>query len=79
MALITKNKITRIEKGKNSVHMKVECTFTSFTDKDGRKFVQLDTYGSDLRKIKDKISQSIQFDQESAKVLIDILKKEFKL
>jgi hypothetical protein len=79
MALVLSNKITRIEKDRNSVHKEVECTYTSFTDTDGRIYVQLDTYGSSSRKIKDKTSQSIQFDKESAQFLIDILSNEFGL
>jgi hypothetical protein len=79
MALIISSKITKIEKERNSVHKEVECTYTSFIDAEGRKYIQFDTHGSDFRKIKDKVSQSIQFDKELAKIFIDILKKEFGL
>ena len=77
MALILANKISKIEKDRNSVHKEVECTYTSFTNNEGQKYVQLDTYGSNTRKIKDKTSQSIQPNKESAKTLIDILNNEF--
>jgi hypothetical protein len=79
MALILSNKIARIEKDRNSVHKEVECTYTSFVDSKGRKYIQFDTHGSNSRKIKNKVSQSIQLDKESAQVLIDILSNEFGL
>jgi hypothetical protein len=37
MALILSNKISKIEKDRNSVHKEVECTYTSFTDNEGHK------------------------------------------
>ena len=41
--------------------------------------MQIDTYGKNDRAIHEKISQSIQFDKESAKFLVDLLSKEFDL
>lgn len=79
MALIAKEKIFRSEKERNFVHREVECTYTSFVSEDKSKYLQLDTYGSDDRKIKNKISQSIQLNKESAKYLMKIIQDEFDL
>lgn len=37
--------------------------------------MQIDTYGKNDREIPGKESQSIQFDKERTKVLVDLLKK----
>ena len=37
--------------------------------------MQIDTYGKNDREIPGKESQSIQFDEERTKVLVDLLKK----
>lgn len=79
MALIVNEKIFRCEKGRNFIHREVECTYTSFVSEDKSKYLQLDTYGSDDRKIKNKISQSIQLNKESAKYLMKIIQDEFDL
>ena len=72
MALITKNNIKKVEKDRNSVHSKVRATYTVFTS-GGEKYFQIDTYGSSERELKDKISQSIQVDKETAKELIRLM------
>jgi hypothetical protein len=79
MALLSPNKINRVEKDRNSIHQEVECTYTTFIDKDGNKYIQFDTYGSQNRKIKDKVSQSIQLNEKAAMKLIQIIKDELKL
>jgi thymidylate kinase len=79
MALITFMNSERVEKERNSVHDEVKSTYTSFTNKAGEKFFQIDTYGSSNRQIQGKISQSLQFDKEAAKEIINLLKNEFKL
>jgi len=78
MAQISLENIKRIDKYRNTVHEKVHATYTVF-ELDGKKYVQLDTYGRIDRENPEKISQSFQLDAESAKFLIDILKKEFEL
>lgn len=78
MAQISLENIKRIDKYRNTVHEKVHATYTVF-ELDGKKYVQLDTYGRIDRENPEKISQSFQLDTESAKFLIDILKKEFEL
>lgn len=72
MALITKDNIKKVEKDRNSVHSKVRATYTVFTS-GGEKYFQIDTYGSSERELKDKISQSIQLDKETAKELIRLM------
>ena len=78
MAQISLESIKRIEKYRNTVHDKVHATYTVF-ELDGKKYVQLDTYGRIDRENPEKISQSFQLDAESAMFLIDILQKEFGL
>jgi hypothetical protein len=77
MALITVEKTREIVKERNTIHKKVDCTYTIFFDSYGNKYLQLDTYGSDDRKIAGKTSQSIQFNKESIRLLNDIISKEF--
>ena len=71
MALITKDNIKKIDKDRNCVH----TTFTS----GGKTYFQIDTYGSPNRELKDKISQSIQVDKETAKELIKIMMDTFDI
>lgn len=61
------------------VHGEVDCTYTAFRAEDGKRYLQLDTYGSPVRKIKGKKSQSIQLDEGAAKALYRLLKAEFSL
>lgn len=76
MAQIDISTMKRIEKERNSLHDKVLATYTSF-DKAGKKYFQIDTYGRSDREMPEKISQSIQLDEESARVLVNLLVKEF--
>lgn len=76
MAQISLDSIKRIEKNRNTVHEKVHTTYTVF-EQEGKKYVQIDTYGRIDREHPEKISQSIQLDKEAAAFLIDILLKEF--
>ena len=78
MAQINLDSIERIEKTRNVLHEKVHTTYTVF-EKDGQKYVQLDTYGKDDRDNPEKISQSIQLDEETARFLVKLLIKEFGL
>ena len=77
MALIKIDKIEREVKEKNYIHKETACTYTSFIGDDNKRYFQFDTYGSQDRKFPEKVSQSIQFDEETAKVLIGIMNKEF--
>ncbi|MEV5004161.1 hypothetical protein [Streptomyces sp. NPDC055692] len=58
------------------LHGPVACGHRTFTV-DGRRILQLDTYGSSERKILDKISQSIQLDADSARELLKIIEDSF--
>ena len=71
MALV--KKIIPITMDSNRVHDPVECTYTTFVDDSGKKYLQLDTYGSSKRKIKGKKSQSLQFDEKSLATLRDLI------
>jgi hypothetical protein len=59
------------------IHGEVVCTYTSFTADDGIKYFQMDTYGSQMRKLKGKNSQTIHMDEQVARELHDLLEKEF--
>lgn len=76
MAQISLDNIKKIEKQRNLIHEKVHATYTVF-EQDGKKYVQIDTYGRIDREHPEKMSQSIQLDKEAAAFLIDILLKEF--
>ncbi|MEQ8154926.1 MAG: methionyl-tRNA formyltransferase [Clostridiaceae bacterium] len=78
MALIKISKLKKLDKIRNSVHKEVIGTYTVFTHRD-TKYFQIDTYGSEDREMPEKISQSIQFDFETAKFIIEILKKEMNI
>ena len=45
----------------------------------GQKILQLNSYGSEGREHPEKQSQTLQFDESSAKQLYDVLKQEFRL
>lgn len=78
MAQISLNSIERIEKSRNTLHEKVHTTYTVF-EKDGRKYVQFDTYGKDDRDNPEKISQSLQFNEETARFFVRLLIEEFHM
>lgn len=78
MAQISLNSIERIEKSRNTLHEKVQTTYTVF-EKDGRKYVQFDTYGKDDRDNPEKISQSLQFNEETARYFVRLLIEEFHM
>jgi hypothetical protein len=58
------------------IHGPVTCGYRTFTI-EGRRVLQLDTYGSADREIPNKISQSVQLDAEGARALIDIIAEAF--
>lgn len=78
MAQINLDNIMKVEKQRNTIHEKVYTTYTVF-EMDGEKYVQLDTYGRIGRENPEKISQSIQFNKETARFLVDCLISEFAL
>jgi hypothetical protein len=78
MARISPNQFELIVKGRNNIHEYVYSTYCSFI-LNNTKIIQIDTYGSEDREFKNKISQSIQIDKEMAIKLLEILKHEFKI
>ncbi len=78
MAQLNIRKIQQIDKYRNTIHEKVSATYTIFTRGED-KYFQIDTYGKEDRQIPEKISQSLQFDRETARFLVDVLTKEFDL
>lgn len=77
MAQLDLNNIEKLEKARNTVHDKVYTTYTCF-EQYGDKYVQIDTYGKSDRDMPGKISQSVQFNKETAKFLVELLIKEFE-
>ncbi len=61
---------------RQSIHDAIDATYSVF-ERDGRTFVQIDTYGRTEREMPGKISQSLQFDDKSARALFDILSDTF--
>lgn len=78
MALIHIEQFNKGEKNRNTVHKRTAATFTVFED-DGQKYFQIDTYGTIQRVMPEKVSQSIQLDKSMAKMLVEILRREFLL
>jgi hypothetical protein len=58
-------------------HTETECTYSVVKDKDGKKYLQIDTYGSSDRKIEGKKSQSIRFSSEAVVELTGIIRRYF--
>ena len=79
MARIDLETIKKISKERNSIHEKVYTTYTVFNMNDRDKYVQIDTYGRIGREQPEKISQSFQIDEATAKFLVKLLVKEFNL
>ena len=58
-------------------HTETECTYSLVKDRDGTKYLQIDTYGSSERKIEGKKSQSIRFAPEAVAELRLIIGRHF--
>lgn len=78
MARIDMDSIRHLVKDRNTIHEKVYTTYSEF-EANGEKYVQIDTYGRSDRDLPGKISQSFQFDRESAVFMVKLLAKEFDL
>ncbi len=61
---------------RNSVHDGIGATYSTF-ERDGRRFIQVDSYGRAEREIPGKKSQSFQLDEKSARALFEILRDTF--
>jgi len=78
MAQIDLSNFEKREKDKYYVQEKINSSYSVFIIND-EKYFQIDTYGSSDRKLLGKASQAIQFDKTVAKVLVEILKREYNL
>ena len=58
------------------VHGEVDCGFATF-EVGGRRYLQLDTYGSTERAIPGKTSQSLQLDESGARRLKRLIEATF--
>jgi hypothetical protein len=74
MALVTK--FEHLSMTANQVHGQTDCTYSTF-EEDGKRYLQIDTYGSERRKISGKKSQTVQFDEQSANALKKLLEETF--
>lgn len=74
MALLSE--FSKSDKQTHSVHGPTECGYSIFSAGD-KKYVQLDTYGSPKRKLRGKISQTIQLDRTAARHLVNIIKRAY--
>ena len=75
MAVVCKLKPLTLEK--DSPHTEAECTYSVVSDDRGRRYLQVDTYGSTTRQIPGKKSQSIRFAPEAVEQLKVLLAKHF--
>jgi hypothetical protein len=62
---------------KDIPHTEVDCTYSIVADDQGRRYLQVDTYGSTARQIPGKKSQSIRFAPEAIEQLRALLAKSF--
>jgi hypothetical protein len=75
MALI--ERFTRIDSPRTRVHRTlVECGY-AFVDSEHRRYLQLETYGSDERQIPGKVSQTLQLNEDAARELLRLLHEAF--
>jgi hypothetical protein len=75
MALL--REIEKKEPQNPKIHSEINGSYQTFEIPGDRKYIQIDTYGSKNRKFPGKISQSLQFDEKSAREFFEILRKEF--
>ena len=71
MAIV--RKMTPLTLERDTKHQEVDCTFCVVTGSDGQKSLQIDTYGSSLRQMPGKKSQSLRFSPEAIEQLRSIL------
>ena len=74
MALV--RKLEKSSMLRTGVHQVVDCTYTVFRDEMGRRYLQIDTYGSARRQFRGKKSQSIQFGPDGIGELCRLLEDE---
>ncbi len=75
MALVKELQHRSLEKF--TEHTEAKCTYSIITDPEGTKLLQIDTYGSNSRKLRGKTSQTIRFSTEALRQLKRILANDF--
>jgi len=75
MALI--QSFERVTKERQVVHKPTRCLVSNFIGPGDKRYLQLDTYGSDQREFPEKVSQALQFDEDGARELMKLLKATF--
>jgi len=75
MAIVRRQEQLALEK--DSPHKDVDCTYSVVTDERGRRYLQIDTYGSTDRKMPGKKSQPIRFAPEAIKQLKTLIQQHF--
>lgn len=74
MALV--RKMERIADLAEARHREVDCTYAIWTDDQGSRWLQIDTYGSSQRKLVGKKSQTMRFGPEALAQLRRIVMEE---
>ncbi len=75
MAIV--RRLNHLALDKDTSHSEVDCTYSIIQDEVGRKYLQVDTYGSKVRQIPGKKSQSIRFAPEAIEQLKSLLASKF--
>ena len=76
MALV--RKFDKLDSERNQLQEEVEAKYAVF-ERDGKGFVQINTYGRATRENPGKLSQTIQLDRQGAEALVAILRKAFAI
>lgn len=76
MALV--RKFDKLDSERTQLHEEVEARYSVF-ERDGKGFVQINTYGRPTREVPGKVSQVIQLDRQGAESLVSILRKAFAI
>jgi hypothetical protein len=71
------SKFEKVTKDRHRVHDLVDCGYSIFSSPDGKRYLQLDTYGRADRKFVGDASQSLQFDEATARKLKQLLETAF--
>jgi len=75
MALV--RDLQRVVRERQRVHEATRAEMSTFIGSDGRKYFQLDTFGRVDREFPDKVSQSVQLDENGARQVMEALLAAF--
>lgn len=75
MALV--KELEKIVLERDVKHSEVSSTYSIVQEEGGKKYLQIDTYGSRTRKIPGKKSQSIRFSPQAIEQLKEIFRAHF--